>query len=93
MAKRKAAAPKRTRRPRNEIDRNYFLGDVFIKTGVAATIAIAAVALYAPTYWLHEVNTHHFNYTFLLGAFVIFGLGSFLFGRHLRKEATQWEAD
>ena len=93
MAKRKAAAPKRTRRPRNEIDRNYFLGDVFIKTGVAASLAILAVGLYAPAYWLREMDSHHYNYVFLLGAFVVFGLGSFVFGRHLRKLATQWEAD
>ena len=93
MAKRKAAAPKRQRRPRAEIDRNYFLGDVFIKTGVAATIAIIAVMLYAPGFWLGALEAHRYAYLFLLGAFVIAGLGSYLVGRHLRHEATQWDCD
>ena len=93
MAKRKASAPKRQRRPRAEIDRNYFMGDVFIKTGVAATIAIVAVMLYAPGYWLRSYHAQDHSYLFLLGAFVFAGFGSFVFGRHLRREATQWEAD
>ena len=93
MAKRKAAASTRKRRPREEIDRNYFLGDVFIRTGVAATIAIVAVMLYAPNYWLRAMDTHRYAYLFLLAAFLVAGFGCFMVGRHLRKEATQWEAD
>ena len=34
--------------PRKEIDRNYFLGDIFIKTGVAVTVALCMIALYTP---------------------------------------------
>jgi hypothetical protein len=93
MAKRKAAAPKPKRRPRAEIDRNYFLGDVLIKTGVAMAIAIAAIMLYAPYMWREALAGHHYTYPIVLGAFTVVGVGVFLAGRLLRRAATQWEAD
>ena len=50
MAKRKSrtAAPKRKQRPRTEIDRNYFFGDVFRQTGAALFVALGLIAAYTP---------------------------------------------
>ena len=51
MAKRKASTPsaaKPQRRSRSEIDRNYFFGDVLIKTGVAVAVVIGMIALSTP---------------------------------------------
>jgi len=93
MAKRKAAAPKQKRRPRGEIDRNYFLGDVFIKTGVAMVVAIALVVVYAPLMLRDAITSHHYAYPALLAAFAMVGGICFMLGRHLRASATQWEAD
>ncbi len=94
MARRKAtAARKPQRRPRDEIDRNYFLGDVFIKTGVAAAIAIAVILVYAPRMMTDALSAHQYAYPGLLGFFGLAGLASFLVGRHLRHEATQWDFD
>ena len=93
MAKRKAAAPKQKRRPRAEIDRNYFLGDVFIKTGVAVVFAIILIALYSPGFLRQSWDTHHYTYPILLGSFAAVGALAYLAGRHLRHAATQWEAD
>ena len=93
MARRKTAAPKRQRRPRAEIDRNYFLGDVFIKTGVAVVFAIAAIMLYAPAMWRDALAAHHYAYPILLGSFAAAGAIAFVTGRHLRNEATQWDLD
>lgn len=93
MARRKASAPKAQRRPRAEIDRNYFLGDVLIKTGVAVAVAIALVIAYAPAYLRGALEAHQYAYPGVLAAFLAAGLGSFLAGRHLRREATQWDYD
>jgi hypothetical protein len=93
MAKRKAAAPKQKRRPRAEIDRNYFLGDVFIKTGVAVEVAILMVSLYSSTLLRQAIGAHQYGYPIVLGTFVALGGLAFLIGRHLRQAATQWEAD
>ena len=94
MARRKAAtARKATRRPRAEIDRNYFLGDVFIKTGVAVTVATAVVIAYAPAYLSDALAAHQYAYPGVLAAFFAAGLGSFITGRHLRRNATQWDLD
>jgi hypothetical protein len=34
-----------------------------------------------------------FDYVAVMGVFAGMGLFSFLYGRHLRKEATHWEFD
>lgn len=92
MAKSKAS-PKPHRRPRGEIDRNYFFGDVLIKTGGAAAVALGAIALYTP-FTLHEaIDDGMYDYVAVMGVFAAIGLFAFLYGRHLRREATHWEFD
>ncbi|MEQ1810885.1 MAG: hypothetical protein ABL889_13215 [Terricaulis sp.] len=81
------------RRPRSEIDRNYFFGDVFIKTGVAVAVALGMVTLYTPFTVRDAVDDGMFDYLGVMGVFAGAGLFLFLYGRHLRKEATHWEFD
>jgi hypothetical protein len=92
MAKRKLSS-KPQRRPRDEIDRNYFFGDVLIKTGVAVAVALAAIALYTPFSLRDAIDDGMYDYVTVMGVFAGLGLFSFLYGRHLRKEATHWEFD
>lgn len=89
MAKRKPSKPHR--RPRGEIDRNYFFGDVLIKTGVAVGVALAAIALYTPFSLRQAVDDGMYDYVSVLGIFAGLGLFAFIYGRHLRREATHWE--
>jgi len=89
MAKRKST--KAHRRPRGEIDRNYFLGDVLIKTGVAVGVALAAIALYTPFSLRQAVDDGMYDYVSVMGIFAGLGLFAFIYGRHLRREATHWE--
>ena len=92
MSKRKSTL-KPSRRPRGEIDRNYFFGDVLIKTGVAVVIALGAVALYTPFTLREAIDDGMYDYVAVMGVFGGLGLFAFLYGRHLRKEATHWEFD
>src|SRR5262245_28430468 len=90
MAKRKAqAAPKAERRPRGEIDRNYFFGDVFIKTGVALYAALALIAAATPGMLRGALSDGAQEYGAVMGVFAAIGLVMYLIGRHLRHEATQ----
>ncbi len=89
----KRNAPKPHRRPRGEIDRNYFFGDVLIKTGVAVAVALCMIALYTPFSLRDAVDDGMFDYVAVMGLFAALGLFLFLYGRHLRKEATHWEFD
>ncbi len=91
MAKRKSSKPQR--RPRAEIDRNYFFGDVLIKTGVAVGVALAMIALYTPFTLREAIDDGMYGYVSVMGVFAALGVFSFLYGRHLRKEATHWEFD
>jgi hypothetical protein len=93
MAKRKAAAPKPQRRPRGEIDRNYFFGDVLIKTGVAVGAMIALVAFATPFTLMGAIRDGMYDYVAVMGVFAAIGLFAFLYGRHLRREATHWDFD
>lgn len=93
MAKRKASSPKPQRRPRSEIDRNYFFGDVFIKTGVAVWVAIGLIALYTPVTLMGAINDGMYDYLAVMGTFGTLGLISFVTGRHLRRNATHWDFD
>jgi hypothetical protein len=94
MAKRKAqAAPKAERRPRGEIDRNYFFGDVFIKTGVALYAALALIAAATPGMLRGTLSDGAQEYATVMGVFAAIGLVMYLVGRHLRREATQWDYD
>jgi len=94
MAKRKAEAQRKPeRRPRGEIDRNYFFGDVLIKTGVALFVALGLILATTPGL-LHGTLAHGMTpYFTVLGVFAVVGLTLFLVGRHLRREATQWDFD
>jgi hypothetical protein len=92
MSKRKST-PKPQRRPRGEIDRNYFFGDVLIKTGVAMAVALGAIALYTPFTLRDAIDDGMYDYVTVMGIFAGLGLFAFFYGRHLRKEATHWEFD
>ena len=93
MSKRKAPAPKAQRRPRAEIDRNYFFGDVLIKTGAAVLIVLALIAFYTPFTLQDALSQHMYPYLTMMGLFAAIGVGCYLVGRHLRHEATHWDFD
>jgi hypothetical protein len=93
MSKRKASASKPQRRPRGEIDRNYFYGDVLIKTGVAIGVALGLIALYTPFTLMGAINDGMYDYLAVMGTFGVIGLAAFIAGRHLRREATHWDFD
>jgi hypothetical protein len=93
MSKRKASTPKPQRRPRGEIDRNYFFGDVLIKTGAAMWVALALVGLYTPVTLMGAINDGAYDYLAVMGTFGCIGLALFIAGRHLRREATHWDFD
>lgn len=94
MARRKAStAPKAERRPRGEIDRNYYFGDVLIKTGVAVAIALGMIAAYTPFSLRDAVDDGMYDYLAVMGTFGAIALICFFAGRHLRREATQWDFD
>lgn len=93
MAKHKASASRPERRPRGEIDRNFFFGDVFIKTGVATAVAIGLITLYTPFTLMDAVHDGMWDYLAVMGGFGTLGMASFLFGRHLRRQATHWDFD
>lgn len=81
------------RRSRGEIDRNYFFGDVFIKTGVAVALAIGLIAAYTSTSLAQAIMHGDWAYLSIMGGFGAAGVVLFLFGRHLRKTATHWDFD
>jgi hypothetical protein len=93
MSKRKSETPKPERRPRGEIDRNYFFGDVLIKTGVAVGVALGAIALYTPFTLMGAIHDGMYDYLAVMVTFGVIGLACFLTGRHLRHEATHWDFD
>lgn len=95
MAKRKSqpSAAKPQRRPRTEIDRNYFFGDVLIKTGVAVGVVIGMIALSTPFTLMGAINDGMYDYLAVMGTFGVIGMACFLYGRHLRREATHWDFD
>jgi hypothetical protein len=93
MAKRKASAQKPQRRPRAEIDRNYFYGDILIKTGVAAYVALGLIALYTPVTLMGAIQDGMYDYLAVMGTFAVIGAGVFFVGRHLRRQATHWDFD
>ncbi|MEZ5994640.1 MAG: hypothetical protein R3C25_02710 [Hyphomonadaceae bacterium] len=81
------------RRPRGEIDRNYFFGDVLIKTGAAMFVALALIAAYTPVSLRSAIDDGMYDYLGVMAFFAAIGVGCFLVGRHLRKEATHWDYD
>jgi hypothetical protein len=93
MKQRHASQEHPTRRSRNEIDRNYFFGDVFIKTGVAAGVAIGLIALVTPFTVAEAFADGMYGYLAVMAAFGLLGLAAFALGRHLRREATHWDID
>jgi hypothetical protein len=92
MSKRRSE-PKPERRPRAEIDRNYFFGDVLIKTGAAVGVVLGLIALYTPFTLRDAIDDGMYDYVAVVGIFAGIGLFAFLYGRHLRKEATHWDFD
>ncbi len=95
MAKRKAEPSKDRpeRRPRAEIDRNFLLGDVFIKTGAACGVALLLIAAYTPFTLMGAIESRMYDYLAVVGGFAALGALSYLLGRHLRHEATHWDFD
>ena len=81
------------RRPRAEIDRNYFFGDVLIKTGVAMGIALLLIAAYTPFSLATAYEDRMYAYLTVMGIFGAIGIACFFYGRHLRREATHWDFD
>lgn len=93
MPKRKASPAKPQRRPRGEIDRNYFFADVLIKTGAACALVLAVIALYTPFTLRGAIEGGMYEYLAVVGSFALAGLLAYLAGRHLRREATHWDFD
>ncbi len=98
MARRKTSGSKTTqrrpeRRPRAEIDRNYFFGDVLIKTGAAVGVALGFIALYTPFTLMSAIDDGMYDYLTVMGVFGAIGLAAYFTGRHLRHEATHWDFD
>jgi len=93
MAKSKSASAKPHRRPRAEIDRNYFFGDVLIKTGVAVGVVLGMIAIATPVTLMGAINDGAYDYLAVMGAFGVIAMACFLYGRHLRREATHWDFD
>jgi hypothetical protein len=93
MSKSKSTAAKPERRPRAEIDRNYFFGDVLIKTGVAVALVLGLIALYTPFTLQDALRDQMYGYLAVMGVFAAIGASAYLFGRHLRREATHWDFD
>jgi hypothetical protein len=94
MARRRSSgAQKPERRPRAEIDRNYFLGDVLIKAGAAVFVALGLIALYTPFTLMGAIEDGMYDYLAVMGVFAGLGAGLYLVGRHLRHEATHWDFD
>lgn len=91
MARKKAKKPER--RPRHEIDRNYFVGDILIKTGVAVAIAIGAITFLTPFTFRDAIADRMYDYLAVMIVFGALGLASFLYGRFLRRQATHWDFD
>lgn len=81
------------RRPRAEIDRNYFFGDVLIKTGVAVGVALLLIAAYTPFSLATAYEDRMYAYLTVMGIFGVIGIACFFYGRHLRREATHWDFD
>jgi len=90
-AKQNSAKPER--RPRSEIDRNYFFGDVLIKSGAATGLALALIAAYTPFTMAEAIANGDFQYLFVMGGFGALAAVMFLYGRHLRRQATHWDFD
>ncbi|MGE0595303.1 MAG: hypothetical protein AB7P07_02995 [Hyphomonadaceae bacterium] len=93
MSRRRSATPKPERRPRSEIDRNYYFGDVLIKTGVAVAVALALIAFYTPFSLMGAIRDGMYDYLAVMGVFGAIGVAAFLSGRHLRRQATHWDFD
>ncbi|MBI1187288.1 MAG: hypothetical protein GC206_08165 [Alphaproteobacteria bacterium] len=87
------AAAKFVRRSRAEIDRNYFFGDILIRAGAAALIAVALIAAATPFSLRDAVDDGMAGYLAVMGGFAAFGVGVLLYGRHLRRCATHWDKD
>jgi hypothetical protein len=81
------------RRPRAEIDRNYFLGDVLIRTGVALGLAIVTIAGITPFSLRQALDEGMYAYIAVMAVFGAIGLSALLCGRHLRRNATHWDRD
>ncbi|HVY85528.1 MAG TPA: hypothetical protein VG943_10375 [Caulobacterales bacterium] len=92
MAKKQSAPPER-RRSRGEIDRNYFFGDVLIKTGVAIAFALAGVILYTQHGFRIAFQDHLYDYLTVISVFAVLGVAAFFLGHHLRSTATHWDFD
>ncbi len=92
MSKEKSA-PRPARRPRSEIDRNYFFGDVLIKTGAALALVLGLIAAYTPFTLMGAIEDGMFGYLVMMGVFALVALFTFLAGRHLRRQATHWDFD
>jgi hypothetical protein len=81
------------RRSRGEIDRNYFFGDVLMRTGLAVGFAMALVAALTPYSFSDALRQGLYAYLGLMTTFGVIGLLLYFAGRHLRHEATHWDFD
>jgi len=85
------AAQHDRRRTRAEIDRNYFFGDVMIKTGVAVIAALAAIIAYTQHGFRVAFEDRLYDYLTVISVFAAIGVAAFFYGQHLRKTATHWD--
>lgn len=86
-----AAHPQR--RSRAEIDRNFLLGDVLIKTGAACGVVLMLVAAYTPFTLMSAIEDGMWDYLGVVVSFGAIGVACYFVGRHLRHEATHWDFD
>lgn len=93
MAKRKTTTTKPKQRPRAEIDRNYFFGDVLRKTSGAVWVALFMIALFTPFNLMGAIHQGMWDYLTVMGLFAAIGGVCYFTGTHLRREATHWEFD
>lgn len=87
------SAVKIERRSRAEIDRNYFFGDVLLRTGVAVGVVIFLIAGITPFSWRDALNDGLYAYLTLMTLFGLVGVLCLLAGRALRRNATHWDIE
>jgi len=86
------SAPTR-RRSRGEIDRRFMMADILRKAGGAVLLLVALIAAGTPMTVREALSSGLTQYVAIMGGFGATGVGLFLAGRALRRNATHWDRD